>query len=260
MRSSSVSAAAALSLALRASAQSSDESWINNYRFGNMFYSGPTSGGAYITKATYSMTPPAIPCGYATNANPQEELALWIGAQEDPTGKDVLKLSFVQPLLNWAPDQQMTGCDSTADNWCITASTYHPSGQVNAGYKPVAPNTALDFEIAVDEASTNITQKVWKGGELISSQSDNPGLKLAVFYSGNECYGADCGTLNGYSWSNITVTLNKADKNFGNTLSLTGATSDGFTTSDGGVTWHAEEIRINEDYFYQDGSKKECSS
>lgn len=108
MRSTSVSAAAALSLALRASAQSSDESWYQNYKFGNMFYSGPTSGGAYITKATYSMAPPAIPCNYATGSNPQEELALWIGVQESPANKDVLQLSFVQPLLNWAPDQQMT--------------------------------------------------------------------------------------------------------------------------------------------------------
>lgn len=226
-----------------------------------MFYAGPTSGGAYITKATYSMAPPAIPCGYATDATQQEELALWIGAQESPTGKDVLQISFVQPLLNWAPNQQNTGCDTTADNWCITASTYHPEGQVSAGYKPVAPGTALDFEIAIDSASTNITQSVKSNGELISSQSDNPGLKLEVFYSGNECMLADCGTLDGYSWKDITVHLNQKDANFGNTLSLTGATSEtGFTTSDGGKTWYAEEIKIGKDYFYTDNSEKECSA
>ncbi|KAL1614862.1 hypothetical protein UCDDS831_g00206 [Diplodia seriata] len=260
MRSTTVSAAAALSLALRASAQSSDESWIDNYKFGNMFYTGPTSGGAVITKATYTMAPPEIPCGYATGGSVNEELALWIGAQPNPTGKDVLQLSFVQPLINWAPDQQATGCDSTNENWCIAASAYHPSGQVSQTYQPVAPGTSLDFEIAVDEASTNITQKVWNGGKLISEQSDNPGMKLEVFYSGNECYGADCGTLQGYSWKNVTVHLDQADEAFGNTLSLTGASSDGFSTSDGGKTWHADEIKINEDYFYQDGSKTECSS
>lgn len=97
---------AALSLALGVKAD--DAQWPDYTKFGNMFYSGPTSNGAYITKATYSMVPPATPCGYHDGTKEQEELALWIGVQADPTGKDVMDMNLVQPLLNWAPDQSLT--------------------------------------------------------------------------------------------------------------------------------------------------------
>lgn len=59
-------------------------------------------------------------------------------------------------------------------------------------------------------------------------------------------------------WSNLTVTLSEADSNFGDTLQLTGGSSSGIKTTDGGKTWHADSIKINEDYFYTDGSKKQC--
>jgi hypothetical protein len=99
-----------------------DESWYSDYEFDNMFYTGPTSNGAYIVKATYSMAPPSTPCEYATSGG-NEELALWICIQDGPTGQDVFTENFVQPLLNWAPDQEVTGCSASSTEWCVTAST-----------------------------------------------------------------------------------------------------------------------------------------
>jgi hypothetical protein len=72
-------------------------------------------------------------------------------------------------------------------------------------------------------------------------------MKPAVFYGAKECYLQSCGTLGAYSWTNITITLSEADSSFGNTLTLTNATSDGFTTSDGGITWKNEKITMNKD-------------
>lgn len=93
---------ASLSLALGATAAP----WSDGSKYGNMFYSGPTSN-AYITKATYSVVPPDTPCNYHTGL-PQEELSLWVGVQADPTNKDVMDMNLVQPLVTWPPNQSLT--------------------------------------------------------------------------------------------------------------------------------------------------------
>jgi len=99
MRNTSI-LAAALPLALRVSAD-----LYPGYEYGNMFYLGPSTGGQYITKATYSMLPPAPPTDYLTTDENDRWLSLWIGVQEDSS--DVLNENFVQPLLNWAPNQEL---------------------------------------------------------------------------------------------------------------------------------------------------------
>lgn len=76
------------------------------YEFGNKFYLGPTTGGQYITKATYSMVVPRTPSDYRQASSDQTWLSLWIGMQGNPTKANVLNMDFVQPLLNWAPNNQ----------------------------------------------------------------------------------------------------------------------------------------------------------
>ena len=230
--------------------------WDGSYKFGNMFYSGPTKNGVTITRATYSLVPPAVPCGYATSGG-NEELALWIGIQDDPTGQDVMNEDFVQPLLNWAPNQQLTGCDTDNTKWCVAASTYTPSGQIGQTYQPITANMRLDFELVV---GSSVKQTISSGGKVISTQTNAEGMKPAVFYGANECYLQSCGTLEGYTWENITVHLSAADTAYGSTLTLTGATSDGFKTTDGGKTWTNSAITINKDYLYTDNKEHECSS
>lgn len=46
----------------------------------------------------------------------------------------------------------------------------------------------------------------------------------------------------------MTITLSAADENVGDTLSLSGATSSGFTSSDDGVTW-AGDVKFGSDKF-----------
>lgn len=76
----------------------------DNYEYGNNFYLGPTTNGQYITKATYSMVPPPPPTDWPTANEDKTWLSLWIGVQNNPNNANVLEMSFVQPLLNWAPD------------------------------------------------------------------------------------------------------------------------------------------------------------
>jgi hypothetical protein len=45
-------------------------------------------------------------------------------------------------------------------------------------------------------------------------------------------------------WFNITLVLNEADVDFDKTMTLTGATSSGMETTDGGKTWTIDEIVI----------------
>ncbi|KAK8191515.1 hypothetical protein HDK77DRAFT_485997 [Phyllosticta capitalensis] len=235
----------AAALALGAKAQ--DSSSYDGYEYGNMFYLGPTTGGQYITKATYSLVPPSPPTDYVTSKKDTTWLSLWIGIQADPTNENVLDMDFVQPLLNWAPDQEAQGCSADVNHWCVAASTYTPQGQNGQAYVAIPSDATLDFEVSVNSETNKIDQKVWINGELKSSQSDAQGMKPSVFYSGNECYDYGCGTLASYSWSNITLHMNEADAKYDTTMTLTNATSSGMTTSDGGKTWHIDSIKIAED-------------
>lgn len=111
--------------------------------FGNSFYLGPWDGDAYITKATYSLTAPAVIQDYDTS-DKSLWIAIWIGVQ--PNVPDVSQANLVQPLLNWCADQTSCGCDAAADEWCVTASTYTPDGQTGNAYVAVPKDATLDFE------------------------------------------------------------------------------------------------------------------
>lgn len=52
-------------------------------------------------------------------------------------------------------------------------------------------------------------------------------------------------------YTNITLVLNEADTGLGELLALTNATSTGFKTSDGGITWKCEKITIEKDELTQ---------
>ncbi|EKG16377.1 hypothetical protein MPH_06408 [Macrophomina phaseolina MS6] len=120
------------------------------------------------------------------------------------------------------------------------------AGQVAQPYVRVPKETQIDFEVSASSAKKT-SQKVWISGKLVSQQEDDAGWLPTYLYSSNECYQDTCGTLNGYTWSNLTITLSAADKAFGNTLSLTGATGS-LDTPDGGKTWTGS-IKINKDHF-----------
>ncbi|KAE8412681.1 hypothetical protein BDV36DRAFT_287676 [Aspergillus pseudocaelatus] len=219
-----------LTLALRAAALYED------WHFGNMFAVGPTTNNAQITKATYSLVPPSIPCGtIQEKQNDAPWLSIWVGISASMSDQAA---DLFQPLLNWSPDQESQGCPATAQEWCVATSTYHL--------------------FTVDDKK--ITQQVSIEGKQVSEQSDDKSINPTFLYSSNECYLGTCGTVAGYSWDKLTIHLSEADPNFGETLNLMNATSSGFTTSDQGKTWYAESIKINEDYFYSDGSQKECSA
>ena len=74
------------------------------YEYGNDFYLGPPSGDQYIVKATYSLLPPAPPTDYVKTEPENRWLSLWIGIQED--SDNVNAENFVQPLLNWGPNNE----------------------------------------------------------------------------------------------------------------------------------------------------------
>ncbi|RAL09242.1 uncharacterized protein BO97DRAFT_472486 [Aspergillus homomorphus CBS 101889] len=243
---------APLVLALRAAAYSAD-SWT----FGYGFYMGPPTSGQ-ITKATYSIVAPSVPQG-ATVKDRSDEVweSVWIGVsatQSDSTN------SLYQPLFNWSPDQASQGCSASADEWCVAASTYTPTGQIGQAYVPVPKHSQVDFESMSPTPSptpiyvenNKVYQVVTMDGTVISRQNDALNNPLQYLYSSDECYtgSGTCGTLQGYSWNNITITLSEADKSFGNTLYMIGSTSsDEFSTSDGGKIWHADAVVIPTDGF-----------
>ncbi|KAH6651656.1 hypothetical protein BKA67DRAFT_660447 [Truncatella angustata] len=210
--------------------------------FGNSFYLGPFSGGQYITKATYSLSAPSVPTGF-DSSDTSLWLSIWVGVQQ--SSEDVDNENLVQPLLNWCLDNESCGCDADETQWCVAANTYTPSGQEGESYVVVPSDAVLDFEIAVNSSTSYIDQKVWINGELVSQKSDSQGMKPGVIYSANECSDANCGTLPAFSWTNMTLTFNEAIDTVEPALNV--ATSTGFTTSDGGITWTADEINMGKD-------------
>lgn len=105
-----------------------------------------------------------------------------------------------------------------------------------------------DISITVDTTEDNkASQKVWINGELVSSQTDTMDGYPAYLYSSNECYKNQCGSINAYSWDNVTITLNVADQCFGKSVELTGATGS-FSTPDNGKTWTGT-VKIDADHF-----------
>lgn len=134
-------------------------------------------------------------------------------------------------------------------------------GQVGQTYVPVPPQTNLDFEISVE--NNKVYQTVTMNGEVVSQQSDGkhhpPSSRSALtvsaldndlkyLYSSNECYtgSGNCGLLQGYKITNVTVTLSAADESFGKTMALFSCTDAGFATTDNGRTWYTDYIAIQE--------------
>ncbi|RSL40147.1 hypothetical protein CEP53_013561 [Fusarium sp. AF-6] len=228
MRSVSLAAAIA-ALAVRGVAGQYDD-----WKFGNLFIAGPAKSA--IKKATYTLTPPPVPCGtQVDDPSHQPWMSIWVGISESIGDQSS---DLFQPLLNWAPNNEQEGCPAPNDAWCVAAST---------------------FDFTYDD--TAVTQVVKINGKVVSKQTDRgTGAQTPTYiYSSNECYLGACGTIQQYSWDDFTVELERADPNFGKTLTVNGGDSTGLTTSDGGKTWHADSIVIAKDYFYTDGSKKECS-
>ncbi|KAI9929677.1 hypothetical protein MW887_001152 [Aspergillus wentii] len=242
---------APLTVALRAAAMYDD--WY----FGNMFTLGPTSDDVYITKATYSLVPPPVPCGSVQDKSEAPWLSIWVGVSESMSSQAE---DLFQPLLNWSPDQESQACPATNKEWCVATSTYHLSGQVQQPYVTVPNDSQLDFTITVDNESDKIIQQVSINGKEVSKQSDAKSISPRFIYSSNECYLDACGTVNSYTWSNMTIHLSGADKSFGDSLALDEASSSGLKTTDNGKTWHVDSIKIDKDYFYEDKEKRECSS
>ncbi|GAB1201320.1 hypothetical protein APSETT444_010711 [Aspergillus pseudonomiae] len=242
-------AAVPLALALRAAATTKD-SWA----FGNGFYSGPATN-AHITKATWSLVPPTVPQGVEVqDPSDQVWVSLWIGLQHT-NGDDSSYL--YQPLLNWSPDQESQcvplgnlrnsndGTDMVLGDVLLRLRS---DGQNGQAYVTIPTGTQVDFEVAVE--NSKVYQTVTMDGKVVSKETDDLDAELLYLYSGDECYtgSGNCGTLEAYSWNNITIHLSAEDEKFGDTLFLyKGSNSSGFTTSDGGKTWHAESINIEQD-------------
>lgn len=192
---------------------------------------GPTSGSNYIEKVTYSVTAPPVPTDFSDKTS---WASIWIGVSASPSDNSV---PLMQPLFNWAPDNAAQGCPAASNAWCVVASTLLPDGQTGEPYVAVANKQKVDFEINT-VSSGKVSQKVSINGNTISSiTNDNIGKNPSWFIAADECFTGKCGTLAQYTWENIVITLAQADKNFGSTISLDGATTKGFTTSDNGLTW-----------------------
>lgn len=97
MRSVSSLAAIVAALAVRGVAGQYDD-----WKFGNLFIAGPAKSA--IKKATYTLSPPPIPCGtQVKDPSHQPWMSIWVGISDSVSDQSS---DLYQPLLNWAPNNE----------------------------------------------------------------------------------------------------------------------------------------------------------
>jgi hypothetical protein len=79
----------------------------------------------------------------------------------------------------------------------------------------------------------------------VSTLSTDDGQAMG-WGSAVECAAEDCGTVAAHKWIDTTITLDKADPNYDQTMGKAQGVTGEMSTSDGGVTWTITDIEIPE--------------
>ncbi|KAL1642427.1 hypothetical protein SLS58_005501 [Diplodia intermedia] len=92
--------------------------------------------------------------------------------------------------------------------------------------------------VSTDSTQSDAWLSIWiAAAELGAEELKRPNVSVAN--------GAE---IDFETWSNVTITLSAADESFGDSLSLSGATSFGFTSSEKSITWNGD-IKFEVDQF-----------
>lgn len=191
--------------------------------------------GAFITSFETHITMPKAP-------TPQQDLlVLWPALQSEK--------ALMQPILgSYANPASLTGCShATNGQWCVFTYTLllNPQ-QVKQGpdYLAVDKGAELDISIVHDASISGYTQTIKKGGNVISKRRDkNVGqAHRAEFHV--ECQAQFSVQTPKHVYRNTKIVLSAAVPDFKNTADKNGIEIDGFTTSDGGKTWHIKTLTI----------------
>ncbi|CCF45724.1 hypothetical protein CH063_00568 [Colletotrichum higginsianum] len=171
----------------------------------------PTTGDAYIEEARATLVLPKLPDSV------KGDLAIRSGIMMND------KETFIQGVAS----NSATGsyCNDGGKKWCTFA--YTMTDKLNS--------------------KTQIwTQNVYVDGKISSSDTNSKGQVGNAFYLSILCAdGNACAELPAHSWKDVSVVLNKADKDFGRSKALNfGATGGDMTTTDGGKTWKFETIKV----------------
>ncbi|KAK6206910.1 hypothetical protein QIS74_13398 [Colletotrichum tabaci] len=171
----------------------------------------PTTGDAYIEEARATLVLPKIPDSV------KGDLAIRSGIMMND------KETFIQGVAS----NSATGsyCNDGGKKWCTFAYTM---------------TDKLNSKTQIWE------QNVYVDGKLSSSDTNSRGQVGNAFYLSILCAdGNACAELPAHSWKDVSVVLNKADKDFGRSKVLNfGATGGDMTTTDSGKTWKFETIKV----------------
>ncbi|KAM0219193.1 hypothetical protein ACHAQD_006719 [Fusarium lateritium] len=147
--------------------------------------------------------------------------------------------SFLQGVTQNSPEG-LGYCSNLGNKWCNFAyALINGSSQAKNG-TPVkaSPGSRVTTHYKLNSQTQMWDQNVYIDDKLVSTVSTSKGQHGEIFYISMECAAGTCSTTPAHSWEDISITLSKADKSFGQTTGWEqGATGGEMSTSDGGKTW-----------------------
>ncbi|WQF78797.1 hypothetical protein CDEST_03811 [Colletotrichum destructivum] len=192
----------------------------------------PTTGDAYIEEARATLVLPKVPDSV------KGDIAIRSGIMMND------KETFIQGVVSNSPTGSY--CNDGGKKWCSFAYTITGSTPTFGTPKSCSPGAAVKTEYKLNSKTQIWEQNVYVDGKSSSSVTNSRGQVGNVFYLSILCAdGNACAEHPAHSWKDVSVVLNKADKDFGSSKVLNfGATGGDMKTSDGGKTWKFETIKV----------------
>uniref|UniRef100_A0A8H7NQ98 Uncharacterized protein n=1 Tax=Bionectria ochroleuca TaxID=29856 RepID=A0A8H7NQ98_BIOOC len=209
----------------------------NYFSFGNYFSTGAVATNSWIRQATTTLILPAL------NSPHNGNLGLWpgMGTKFDSGADGHLIQGLAISTVGFGSPCNLA---ANENKWCVVASTYD-GGQTH-GTTPYRanPGDRVTYDYKYNDATSKFDQTVSVNGNVVSTLSTASGHG-AGWGTAMECQQVNCGTVPLHHYVDTKIIMNTADPNYSRTVATLGA-SGNLVTADGGKTWTAADITIQQ--------------
>ncbi|CAG9998289.1 unnamed protein product [Clonostachys byssicola] len=209
----------------------------NYFSFGNYFSTGAVATDSWIRQATTTLILPAL------NSPHNGNLGLWpgMGTKFDSGADGHLIQGLAISTVGFGSPCNLA---ANENKWCVVASTYD-GGQTH-GTTPYRanPGDRVTYDYKYNDATSKFDQTVSVNGNVVSTLSTASGHG-AGWGTAMECQQVNCGTVPLHHYVDTKIIMNTPDPNYARTVGTLGA-SGNLVTADGGKTWTAADITIQQ--------------
>ncbi|KAM0545351.1 hypothetical protein ACHAPJ_011423 [Fusarium lateritium] len=206
--------------------------------FAGAFSSGPTAPGNFIREANSTLVVPKAP-------SPQVGLlSLWVGMGTSNG-------DLIQALTESYEGNEDPQCGLLHGNWCSWTSTLNGTGQVGGRQVLTKAGDHVTMSYRLNDRTDQYDQFVLINGKVVSTFATSSG-RAGGWGTAVECNDSPpatpCGIVPEHDWINTVLVLEKAQPSYKDTFG-NGNSTGTLTSTDGGKTWVADKITIEESDF-----------